>query len=407
MCRFLLPSLDLTDRSGGGLDNEQFRTSPPNKANANATTANTAPTAATATSTPSIKSISIQTSPAFTANSRLLAKKQKKRNEKNSLSKSDESLFESGSGLQPVTAAAHISALSPADQFAVVDAVAVDAVEEGTVLKASEPILPIAIETNSKSANTATSPTAGQSDDYIEASWETGISLEDKDDDDSESALSSLNIDTEIIEQLERARVNDGPVEGEQLLKESDTGTGTEMNPNNVPIVREAVMQTNTLLTEGVNTERVVMANTSLPLSKEAKISIPPTVSAASDLQDRLEKSSTLGDSTRGANSPAATGNQSVKPNNLMDGINVPDKNLVLERVYGYYGDCVGNNLTRATRDELAYFTAAIVVIWNPKTNSQRFYLDHTEDIEWSVHLLRLSAHCIAECAFNQLLYSA
>lgn len=34
-------------------------------------------------------------------------------------------------------------------------------------------------------------------------------------------------------------------------------------------------------------------------------------------------------------------------------------------------------------REELVYYVAAIAVIWNPKTNAQRFYTEHTEDIEW------------------------
>ena len=34
--------------------------------------------------------------------------------------------------------------------------------------------------------------------------------------------------------------------------------------------------------------------------------------------------------------------------------------------------------------DELIYFTAAVVIIYNPTKQYQRHYLEHTDDIKWS-----------------------
>ena len=33
--------------------------------------------------------------------------------------------------------------------------------------------------------------------------------------------------------------------------------------------------------------------------------------------------------------------------------------------------------------DELIYFTAAVVIIYNPTKQYQRHYLEHTDDIKW------------------------
>ena len=33
--------------------------------------------------------------------------------------------------------------------------------------------------------------------------------------------------------------------------------------------------------------------------------------------------------------------------------------------------------------DELIYFTAAVVIIYNPAKQYQRHYLEHTDDIKW------------------------
>ncbi|XP_060556828.1 echinoderm microtubule-associated protein-like 2 isoform X5 [Ruditapes philippinarum] len=59
-----------------------------------------------------------------------------------------------------------------------------------------------------------------------------------------------------------------------------------------------------------------------------------------------------------------------------------PNATLKLEWVYGYRGrDCRSNLYTVAT-GEICYFSAAIVVLHNFESNSQRFYDQHTDDIK-------------------------
>ncbi|KAI1301465.1 putative echinoderm microtubule-associated protein [Halotydeus destructor] len=67
---------------------------------------------------------------------------------------------------------------------------------------------------------------------------------------------------------------------------------------------------------------------------------------------------------------------------NMKHGLNLPSKNIFLDRVFGYQGDTVGSNLLASFEDELMYYVAAIVVLWDPEKNTQRFYCEHTQDIE-------------------------
>ncbi|XP_052766462.1 echinoderm microtubule-associated protein-like 2 isoform X3 [Mya arenaria] len=59
-----------------------------------------------------------------------------------------------------------------------------------------------------------------------------------------------------------------------------------------------------------------------------------------------------------------------------------PSQKLKLEWVYGYRGrDCRSNLYTIAT-GEVVYFSAAVVVLHNLEEQSQRHYLEHTDDIK-------------------------
>ncbi|EDO31013.1 predicted protein, partial [Nematostella vectensis] len=60
-----------------------------------------------------------------------------------------------------------------------------------------------------------------------------------------------------------------------------------------------------------------------------------------------------------------------------------PDQRLALEWVYGYRGkDCRNNLVVVNETGELAYFTAAIVVLYNLKKHTQRHYTQHTDDVK-------------------------
>ena len=58
-----------------------------------------------------------------------------------------------------------------------------------------------------------------------------------------------------------------------------------------------------------------------------------------------------------------------------------PAKTLKLDHVYGYNGRDSRDNIHFLKTDEYIYHVAAVVIIANPKTNSQRFYCSHTDDI--------------------------
>ncbi len=49
----------------------------------------------------------------------------------------------------------------------------------------------------------------------------------------------------------------------------------------------------------------------------------------------------------------------------------------------GYHGKDVRNNLHLLPTGETVYFAAAVVVLYNADTHSQRHYLGHTEEIKW------------------------
>lgn len=63
-------------------------------------------------------------------------------------------------------------------------------------------------------------------------------------------------------------------------------------------------------------------------------------------------------------------------------GINLPEKELSLTRVYGYKSDCHNGNLVCLKSSEVAYAVGAIVVIWSSSSGVQRFYTEHTRDID-------------------------
>jgi hypothetical protein len=66
--------------------------------------------------------------------------------------------------------------------------------------------------------------------------------------------------------------------------------------------------------------------------------------------------------------------------------ISEPNSNLVLEYVYGYhntgvYVDNKTTNIFYLASGEMVYFTAALIVISNPKTMNQRFFHFHQDDV--------------------------
>ena len=54
---------------------------------------------------------------------------------------------------------------------------------------------------------------------------------------------------------------------------------------------------------------------------------------------------------------------------------------LKLDWVYGYRGKDARSNLHLLPTGEMAYFVAAVVVLYNVEDQSQRHYLGHTQDI--------------------------
>ncbi|XP_019637307.1 PREDICTED: echinoderm microtubule-associated protein-like 2 isoform X1 [Branchiostoma belcheri] len=63
-----------------------------------------------------------------------------------------------------------------------------------------------------------------------------------------------------------------------------------------------------------------------------------------------------------------------------------PSKKLKLEWVYGYRGYDARDNLCVLPSGELMYFVATVVVMYNPRKETQRHYLGHTEDIQCMSH---------------------
>lgn len=59
-----------------------------------------------------------------------------------------------------------------------------------------------------------------------------------------------------------------------------------------------------------------------------------------------------------------------------------PDRKLQLEWVFGYRGKDCRNNLYYLPSHEIVYNTAAVVVLYNPISKTQRHYTEHTDDIK-------------------------
>ena len=58
-----------------------------------------------------------------------------------------------------------------------------------------------------------------------------------------------------------------------------------------------------------------------------------------------------------------------------------PKINFELEHIYGYHSKNARNNLSYLADNNIGYHTAAAGVILDPKTNSQRFFLEHSNEI--------------------------
>ena len=58
-----------------------------------------------------------------------------------------------------------------------------------------------------------------------------------------------------------------------------------------------------------------------------------------------------------------------------------PDNGLVLDFVFGYRGYDCRNNIFYTAQKEIVYHVAALGILYNPETNTQRFYTKHTDDI--------------------------
>lgn len=59
-----------------------------------------------------------------------------------------------------------------------------------------------------------------------------------------------------------------------------------------------------------------------------------------------------------------------------------PNKKLKLDWVYGYRGKDCRSNLYQLPTGEMAYFVAAVVVLYNVDEQSQRHYIGHTDDVK-------------------------
>ena len=59
-----------------------------------------------------------------------------------------------------------------------------------------------------------------------------------------------------------------------------------------------------------------------------------------------------------------------------------PSKKLKLDWVYGYRGKDCRSNLYQLPTGEMAYFVAAVVVLYNVDEQSQRHYTGHTDDVK-------------------------
>lgn len=62
-----------------------------------------------------------------------------------------------------------------------------------------------------------------------------------------------------------------------------------------------------------------------------------------------------------------------------------PDASLLLEHVYGYRCHDARNNLRYSNSNTLVYHAAGVGIVLNKETNTQKFFLEHNDDI-----------HCLA-----------
>lgn len=75
-------------------------------------------------------------------------------------------------------------------------------------------------------------------------------------------------------------------------------------------------------------------------------------------------------------------------PSNIRDTYDItkvqpaPNKKLKLDWVYGYRGKDCRSNLYQLPTGEMAYFVAAVVVLYNVDEQSQRHYIGHTDDVK-------------------------
>lgn len=58
-----------------------------------------------------------------------------------------------------------------------------------------------------------------------------------------------------------------------------------------------------------------------------------------------------------------------------------PPIKLELEYVHGYKGDNAKNNLRYMQDQNLCYYIAGVGVVFNPETNTQKFFMKHTDDV--------------------------
>lgn len=59
-----------------------------------------------------------------------------------------------------------------------------------------------------------------------------------------------------------------------------------------------------------------------------------------------------------------------------------PSRKLKLDWVYGYRGRDCRSNLYFLPTGEMVYFVAAVVVLYNVEEQSQRHYVEHTDDVK-------------------------
>ena len=65
----------------------------------------------------------------------------------------------------------------------------------------------------------------------------------------------------------------------------------------------------------------------------------------------------------------------------IVKGQSAPAANLELEWVHGYRAFDCRNNLRYTANGEIVYNTAALGVVYDPKSHRQFFYHGHTDDV--------------------------